>query len=245
MRNPFEAAPVTIRADLQCAIGRAWSQLGEPGAWLTGTQRAAVAAETRNAWDCSVCHERKAALSAYAVSGEHEHLSALPRAWVDVIHRVTTDSGRLTQRWVDEAREAGVVEDMFVEIISVSIITITIDAFTSGIGMDITNLPAVQPGAPPRSHYQAATPGPGWISTTTPENAGPELTDLYAGEKHFNIKRTLTLVPDEAVRFWALMDRLYLEDPRVNELDAVDRDISRAQIEFLAARCSALLGCYY
>ncbi len=192
-----------------------------------------------------MCHERKAALSPYAVAGEHDDLGKLPKTWIDVIHRVTTDSGRLTRRWVDESIAGGVLEDELVEIISVSIITTTIDAFAAGIGMDVVGLPTVQSGMPLRQHYQAATPGPGWISTTAPENAGPELTDLYADEKHFNIKRTLTLVPDEAMRFWALMDHLYLADPRVNELDAVDRDISRAQIEFLAARCSALLGCYY
>jgi hypothetical protein len=41
------------------------------------------------------------------------------------------------------------------------------------------------------------------------------------------------------------MNPLYMEDPRINETDGLDRGISRAQIEFLAARCSALLGCVY
>ena len=178
MSNPFEAALITIRAELQAALARAWSQLAEPGAWLNGAQRAAVATETRHAWNCGLCHERKAALSPYAVVGEHDDLGELPKTWIDVIHRVTTDSGRLTQRWVDESTAGGVLEDELVEIISVSIITTTIDAFAAGIGMDVVGLPTVQPGMPPRRHYQAATPGPGWISTTAPENAGPELTDL-------------------------------------------------------------------
>ena len=245
MHNPFEAAPVKIRGDLLSALGRAWSQLAEPGAWLSGAQRAAVAKETRHAWSCGLCHERKGALSPYTVAGEHDDLGELPDAWSEVVHRVTTDSGRLTRRWVDEARKSGIAEDEFVGIISIAIIAIAIDAFTAGIGMDAVDLPAAQPGTPIRRHHEPATPGPGWISTTAPENAGPELADHYADEKHFNIKRSLTLVPEETIRFWALVDRLYMEDPRVNELDAVDRDISRAQIEFLAARCSALLGCFY
>ena len=42
-----------------------------------------------------------------------------------------------------------------------------------------------------------------------------------------------------------MLNALYMEDPRVRELDGLERGISRAQIEFLAARASALLGCYY
>jgi hypothetical protein len=52
-------------------------------------------------------------------------------------------------------------------------------------------------------------------------------------------------VPDEARRFWALMNVFYLPDPTIVELEGLDRGISRAQIEFLAARMSALLDCFY
>ncbi len=52
-------------------------------------------------------------------------------------------------------------------------------------------------------------------------------------------------MPAETRRIWNLLNRLYLEDPRVHELDGIERAIDRAQIEFLAARASALLGCYY
>ena len=245
MLNPFEIAPVAIRADLLPALGRAWSQLGEPGSWLTGAERASVAAETRRAWDCGLCRKRKDAVSPYTVDGQHDHAGELPDSWVEIVHRVTTDSGRLTRSWYRVARDCGVGEDEFIEIVSVSIITATIDAFAAGIGLPVIDLPGAQPGMPPRQHWAPATPGPGWVSTTAPEDGGAVLADFYANEKHFNIKRTLTLVPDETLRFWALMDRLYMEDPRVPELDGLDRGISRAQIEFLAARCSALLGCFY
>ena len=184
-------------------------------------------------------------MSPYTVTGEHEVAGELPRAWVNVIHQITTDSGRLTRQWYEAALAAGIEEDDFVEIISVAIITVTIDAFAAGVGMDPAALPLPKAGEPPRKRWAHATPGPGWIATTAPENGGTVLEDFYANGKHFNIKRALTLVPDEALRFWALMNRLYMEDPRVHELDGIDRDISRAQIEFLAARCSALLGCYY
>ena len=61
----------------------------------------------------------------------------------------------------------------------------------------------------------------------------------------FYIRRSMTLLPNETRRLWILLDNLYLEDPRIDELDGIERGISRAQMEFLAARASALLGCFY
>ena len=52
-------------------------------------------------------------------------------------------------------------------------------------------------------------------------------------------------MPEETERFWALANELYMADPRVVETEGLDRAINRAQIEFLATRASAMLGCYY
>lgn len=246
MTKLFETAPAEMRPPLLSALETAWAQLAESGAWLTGAQRLTVAAEARNAWNCVLCRDRKAALSPYAIKGEHDHLGDLPDEWVDVIHRVTTDSGRLTQAWLNEKLDAGLGEDEFVEIVGVTIMTIAIDAFCDGIGKDIAPLPAPQPGTPPRARYAPATPGPGWIATTAPENAGPELEAHYVGGRGmFNIVRSLTLVPTAASQLFGILDQLYMENPGMGELEGVDRSISRAQIEFLAARSSSIFGCFY
>ena len=246
MANLFAVAPATIRPPLLSALETAWSQLAEPGAWLTGAERTAVVAEVRHAWNCGLCNERKKALSPYTVAGEHEHLGALPSDWVDVIHRVATDSGRLTQSWLHEVLDAGVAEDEFIEIIGVAILAITIDAFADGIGVEHAALSTPQPGTPPRERLESSTPGPGWVSTTAPENAGPELKDHYLnGRGQFNIVRSLTLVPAAATQLFALLDCLYMPNPSIRELEGINRSISRAQIEFLAARSSLLFGCFY
>ncbi len=246
MANLFEVAPATIRPPLLSALETAWSQLAEPGAWLTGAQRAAVVAEARHAWSCGLCGERKTALSPYTVTGEHDQLGDLPSEWVDVIHRVASDSGRLTQSWFSEVLDAGIEEDEFIEIIGVAILAITIDAFADGIGVELAPLSAPQPGTPLRERWERATPGPGWVSTTAPENAGPELEDHYVnGRGQFNIVRSLTLVPAAATQLFALLDCLYMPNPSIRELEGIDRSISRAQIEFLAARSSSLFGCFY
>ena len=242
--NRFKDAPLTIREDLLSALARTWGRLAEPGAWLDGAQRIAIAAEARNAWTCALCRDRKAALSPNAVTGSHDTIGAVPAPWLEVVHRVVTDSGRLTGRWYDEARDAGILEDEFVEIVSVAVLVTTVDAFTRGIGMAPPALPVALAGAPARTRPSTAKPGPGWVATIAPEDAGPEAADIYRdGAQH--IRRALTLVPEEARRFWDLMYPLYLSDPAMRELEREDRAISRAQIELLAARVSALLGCFY
>jgi hypothetical protein len=103
--------------------------------------------------------------------------------------------------------------------------------------MEHAPLSAPQSGAPPRKRWEGATPGPGWVSTTAPENAGADLEDHYVdGRGQFNIVRSLTLVPTAATQLFALLDCLYMPNPSIREVDGIDRGISRAQIEFLAAR---------
>ena len=241
----YDLAPVPLRQDLMEALNRNHERLAQTGCWLDGAQRLAVVAEARHAPNCALCRERADAISPYAVSGDHGSLGHVPAPWVDVIHRVALDSGRLSARWYGEARASGMLEDEIIEVVSVTIQAVVIDSFTAGIGMDSPPLPAPSAGQPARKHRAEARTGPGWAATIAPEDAGPDFADFYDNDSHFYIRRSLTLVPGETRRLWDLLNHLYLEDPRVYELDGMERDISRAQIEFLAARASALLGCYY
>ena len=45
----YANAPVSGRDDIAAAQLKAWQAIGQPGSWLTGAQRVAVAAEVRNA----------------------------------------------------------------------------------------------------------------------------------------------------------------------------------------------------
>ena len=245
MSDPFADLPASTRDDIRAALPVARRRLAETGTWLTGAQRVAIAAEVRQAWDCALCKERKATLSPYGVSGEHDTLGELPAPWIDIIHPLTTDSGRLTKSWYEGVRDAGVGEDEFVEIVSVAIVAVTMDSFCVGVGIEPPDWPEPVAGEPKRVRAEEATPGPGWVSTIAPENVRANMADFYANESYFYIRRSLTLVPDELPKFWDLMTPFYMSDPRIEELGDLQRAISRGQIEFLAARASALLGCYY
>ncbi len=240
----FETAPLDMRDDLRSALARTWRQLGESGSWLDGSTRVAVAAEVRNAASCTHCLRRKEALSPHTVEGEHNHPGTLPDPWVEVIHMVVNDSGRITERWYCSVRDAGVAEEEYIEVLSVTALTVSMDAFARGIGMPLPALPSAAAGTPMAVRPAEATPGPGWTASIAPENAVPELGEVYEHGTQY-VRRALSLVPDEARRFWDLMHPLYLPDPTMIELEHEQRAISRAQIEFLAARVSALHGCFY
>src|SRR5579863_8287984 len=90
-----EASPYPVRADLAAAHARAWERLAHAGTWLDGATRIRVAAETRHAPGCALCTRQKAALSPYAVEGTHDGRGELPGAWIEMIHRIVADPGRL------------------------------------------------------------------------------------------------------------------------------------------------------
>src|SRR5262245_6589345 len=103
----YRAALVPVRNDFAAAHTRFWQRLAAPGTWWTGTERVAIAAEVRQVRHCALCQARKAALTPAAVEGHHDHLGALPDAAVDVIHRVTSDPGRLSHQWFEQILAAG------------------------------------------------------------------------------------------------------------------------------------------
>ena len=221
-----------------------YPEFGQPGAWLDGAQRLAVANEARLAWDCALCQKRKDALSPYSVKGTHDHLGTLSAGWVEVVHRIVTDSGRITESWYHSVVPQELIEDEFIEILGIATLVSCCDVFTRGIGVAPAEFPQAVGGLPARRRPGGAKLGPGWAPTVAPEDVGMELAGFYDNGPQF-IRRALTLVPDELRRFWALMDPLYLNDPSMVELERADRGISRGQMEFLAARVSALLDCFY
>lgn len=241
----YEAAPFPVREDLAAAHRRAWERIARPGTWWTGEERVAMAAETRSACGCALCRESKAALSPFAVKGVHGSLGALPAPVVEVIHRLRNDPGRLTKAWYD-----GVVADIgdapYVEIVGVVITVVGVDVFARAIGVEPRPLPTPVAGEPSRVRPAAAKPSGAWVPMIAVEDAvGPE-ADLY-GTKAFvpNVRRALSLVPDEVRGFFGDLGSAHYFS--IDEMMDImkERAISRAQIELIAARVSALNQCFY
>ena len=154
-----DLAPFPVRDDLTAAYERAWAHLAQAGTWLDGERRLAIAAETRNATTCRLCRERAAALSPYAVDGVHDDLGVLPEPVVEAIHRIRTDSGRLTEGWFREVLDSGVAETDYVEIVAVISITTALDTLARGLGVPARTLPRPVEGEPTRHRPAGAKHG--------------------------------------------------------------------------------------
>jgi len=241
----FDPRSLPIRAGLARECSRAWERLAAPGTWWDGAGRLAIAAEARNAHACALCRRRKEALSPYTVEGSHDGLGTLDAPMVEVVHRVVTDAGRLTKKWLHAMFDAGVAEERYVEAVGVIAVITALDTFDRALGLPQRALPAPRPGAPSRRRPAGARRDLAWVSTVAPEMLQPGDVDPYAVHGVKNIHRALSLVPQEVLNFFDLDVELYLKDHEIRDFTREYRALTHAQMELLAGRVSALNGCYY
>lgn len=244
MSELYASAP--IRADLAAAHARAWERIGRPGTWLDAARRIAISAEARQAPACALCRRRKEALSPAAIEGAHDALGALPETVVEVVHRVRTDPGRLTERWFRDVIAAGLSEEEYVETVSIVAHVVAIDTMARGLGFDLLPLPPPQPGLPTRYRPAGARPGAAWVAWTEPADLTAREAGIYPqGRPAANIMKAMSLVPDEVRSFFDLVSHQYQGPLEMRDFSREYRAISHAQIELLAARVSALNQCLY
>jgi len=245
--SEFDASTgLTIRDDLSAAHARAWARIARPGTWWDGAARVAIAAETRQAPACALCHKRKEALSPGAIEGSHGSLGQLPKLVVEVVHRVRTDPGRLGERWYRSVIAGGLSEEQYVEIVSVVAHIVAIDTMARGLGREAAPLPHPRPGAPSCYRPSGAKAGGAWVPWIEPADASAAEAAIYPSDRPpANIMKAMSLVPDEVRSFFDLVTHQYLPGEVMRDFAHEYRAISHAQIELLAARVSALNRCLY
>lgn len=241
----YSACSFPIREDLVSAHLRAWRRLGEPGTWLTAHERISVAQEARHAERCRFCDERVQALSPHTVEGEHDSCTDLTAIQVEAIHTIRRDQSRISDAWFEHLLERGMLVTEYVELTGVIASVMAIDRFCDALGLNRHELPQPQPGEPGQHRPRGAKPGLARVPTVAPEDVSEEEADLYKGMSGANIHRALSLVPAEVQGFFDLDSAMYLPDAQLRDFANEPRAISHAQIEFLAARVSALNRCYY
>ncbi len=241
----FQDAPVPVRDDILAAHRSAWRRLAQPGTWWTGSERVAMATEVRNAWHCSLCRERKAALTPAAVEGAHDSLGERRAAAVDAIHRVVTDPGRLSRSWFEKTLASGLSDAGYVELIGVVVTVVSIDSFCRALGVPLHGLPEPEPGVPSRRRPPGVRSGEAWVPMIPDARAARGDADIYAGVPTApNVIRALSLVPDEVRGLRILSAAHYLPVEQIVDA-SVGRSLDRAQIELIAGRVSALNECFY
>ncbi|MBT6312762.1 MAG: hypothetical protein HOJ21_06110 [Alphaproteobacteria bacterium] len=241
----YPEAKTPIRDDILQHHARALQHIAAPGAWFSGTERVAIAAETRLALECPFCQTRKDALSPNAVSGDHTHGGVLSETLVEVIHRITTDPARLSRSWYEGILAAGLADAAYVEAVSVVIHTISLDTFARGIGLAPRPLPKATDGAPSGYRPASARHTGAYVPVIPPGDEFGDEADIYDGMIGANVQQALTLVPDEQRSWFKLVSAQYLASAQMRDFDQEPRAITHAQMEFLAGRISALNQCLY
>jgi len=247
----YRNLPWPVRDEVTAAQRQAWDRLGRAGTWLTGRERIAIAAETRNASECKLCRDRLAALSPGSVKSEHDHLGELSgelsEVEVEQIHHIRTDPGRLARAWYQDLVARGMAEERYVESVGVIATVVALDTFTEGLGLAPWPLPEARAGEPSRVRPAAARRQMAWVSTLAPEDAlGTANEDLYGGATEAaNIVQAMSLVPEEVKSFFNICSQQYMTGEQMFDFDNEIRAISHAQIELVAGRVSALNQCVY
>jgi len=119
-----------------------------------------------------LCARRKAALSPYTVEGTHDDRGELPGNWIEMIHRIVADPGRLTYAWYRRMLASGIADTEYVEIVSVIAHVTAIDTFAYGLGIPVQLLPAPLPGAPSRYRPAEARQNGAWAPNIAGTSTG-------------------------------------------------------------------------
>jgi hypothetical protein len=244
----FSNSPYPIRDDLIAAYRDFWHQLATAGTWWSGEERIAIAAEARQATQCAFCAERKNALSAYHLPGEHTAAVDSPLSeWaVDAVHRVVTDQTRITKDYIQKNAATGLSEGKYVELVGVVVCVFGIDEFCRALGFALESLPAPVAGEPTEYQPGGLESDTGMVSMISAGQRGPAEHDLWPEGHDANVVRALSQVPN-AVREWEpLSDAQYLPGPKIDDPAAdTERALNRMQIELVAGRVSSHNECFY
>ncbi len=243
----YDAAACVVRTGFAESHNRYWQRLATPGSWLTGAERVAVAQEVRQASTCKLCQQRKQALSPYQVDGAHDTASDLPDTMVEVVHRLITDSTRLSKVWFDGIMQQGLSAEHYVEIIGTLVEVFLIDEFCRALGVPQHELPKAVEGEPSKYRPEnISEDGEGaWVPLLpSMVDTGPE-SDLWVGRTGYVI-RALSLVPDEVRSMTDLLQVHYLDNNKIWDVKSSPQGtLSRIQTEIVATRISSYNDCFY
>lgn len=243
----FPSAAFPLRPDLPESFRNAWRHIATPGPGWSGRERVALAEEARRAQECGLCRERKVALSAHAVEGQHAATEALPAPAVDAVHRIATDAARLTKAWYAALLADGLSDAQYAEIIGIVSTMASIDAFCFALGLPLEPLPIPLPGPATGYRPERLRAGGGWLPVLMENDLPPNETDVYGGLRQgAHVLRAMSLAPDEVRNLNCVGDAMYLTAGQVQNFRSNGgRAISRAHIELLASRVSAINQCFY
>lgn len=209
------------------------------GTWWTAAQRSAIAVTARRA---------RAAAGVQAGDAAEPACGELPAAARRVAQEVAAGGVGIDRAFCAQAQADGLSEEAYVETVGIVARLAHLDVFARGVGLG--PLPLATPtddGAAPKTRPEAAR-DEGFFTASVPSApaGGATAEAIYGNHPAPNILRSLSLVPDEAKRLNRIMDREYCSLEQIFSLTySPHHSLSRPQVEFIAARVSALNQCFY
>ena len=249
----YHASPCSIPDYKAEAHRGAWEYMASPGSWWTGAERVAIAAASRAATNCPLCEERKVALSPHGADGAHAAPESVPGSVslddkvTDAIHRITTDSARLTRSWVEGLIDETFSYGHYVEMVSIIVNLASIDSLHRVLGLALEPLPDPLPGEPDGYLPPGAAMDVAWVPMIYPANLTEKEADIYLGQPEMgHVIRAMSLVPDAVRWLNRLSEAHYLPTDQVMDMSASGHlSLSRMQTELIAGRTSILNDCFY
>ena len=232
----YENAPVRVREDIEAAHRDIWAALAKPGTWWTSAQRIGIAREAR----------RARALRGLAPVPEGPVEATLPEIAVDCARRIGGDPASLDEGWFGSVMN-GLSETEYVELAAIVVQTVSVDVFCRGLGIPLHPYPAPRAGEPSYERPDSAVDEEAWVQTIPAGAAGGDWgRSLYGDVAMPNVIRALSLVPDDAALALRQCESQYMAIPQVLDPSfEPQRGLSRAQVELIAGRVSAINECFY
>lgn len=242
--NIYSDSEYPIREAIVRAHADTLASYSAPGTWWSGAQRSAIVAEARAA-RCA------AGLQEPSENGEANAVHAdLPEAARRVARQVAVSSNDLDRTFFDQALSDGLRDTEYLETVGIVACVSGMDVFARGIGVPPQKLAPPASGEPSRKRPESARAEGAWPETVPGGRRGGQDAIAAYGSNAVEaapfIYRALSLVPADARALIQLAVAQYLEIENFMNLDfTYEPDISRAQVELLAARVSAINQCFY
>ncbi|MGH1502475.1 MAG: alkylhydroperoxidase-related (seleno)protein [Acidimicrobiales bacterium] len=145
-------------------------------------------------------------------------------AALKIAHRAAT----ICPKWLDEIEHFGLPRGPYVEVVSVVSRVTAVDRFVAAVGAKLLPLPTALEGSPTGDIELAARQRSAYVPILEPAAAST----------------ALSLLPTEASARRQLHAAFYLDDDDMGDPDS-GRELTRPQMELLAARTSFNNGCAY
>lgn len=240
MSQAYSDSSFAIRADLAAVHSATVESFSAPGTWFDAKERREIVALSR----------RVRAEQGFEIQGYTDEVQDidLPSGALKLIKMVSCEAEKIDKDFYLELVSNGLRPEQYVEIVGLVTRAVSVDTFCRSLGLSMYLLVDARDGEPSKKLPDSATIDHAWVPIIPAGPRGGAPAQALYGETEFvaNIFSALSLVPDEASGVMQLGQTQYVGASDFQNFKFFrDENFSRAQLELVAARISALNNCFY